>query len=305
MAEASLARVPGARRRGTGRWRRALAAAAGVLAFWYGATGLLLALERSDATRLLALGLAVAAAVAGAACVRAGARGAGAGAAARAVLGGALLWVCVSATFYGGWVVGPAPLGTVAPADAGAGAPSLARAAAAVAATAYSSLLAAALLLVAVRAARGPRGRGLTQTSAAGRYGPIAFATLWAAHELAKLNVFLGVASPGAAYLPAYLAHFRQFFGPARNSPLLAASVVALGAAAAALAVRARRADPASARRTGLALLAGVLALATFEHAMLGVRTPPEWWDAFVGWREQPAHHALAPDRQNARPSTP
>ncbi len=281
-------------RRGVGRALRLLAAAAGVLAFWYGVTGLLLALERSAATRLLALVLAVVAAAVGVACVRAARGGTGAGAGARAVLGGALLWTCVSATFYGGWVVGPAPSGGSGAARDAGHAPSLARAGDALAATAYSTVLAAALLLLALRVARGPgygRGQaGAPDASGAARYAPATFGTLWAAHELAKLNVFLGVASPGAAYLPDYLAHLRRFFGPEHNSPLLAWSVVALGTAAA-LAVRDARRDHAlPARRTGLSLLAGILALAAFEHAMLGVRSTPAWWDAFVTWREGPRH---------------
>jgi hypothetical protein len=65
------------------------------------------------------------------------------------VLAGALLWTCVSAAFYGGWVVGPAV------AEPAAGAHALARAARAIAATSYSGLLTVALLAAAVRLARG------------------------------------------------------------------------------------------------------------------------------------------------------
>jgi putative photosynthetic complex assembly protein 2 len=101
---------------------------------------------------------------------------------------------------------------------------------------------------------------------------------------LAKLNVFLGVANPGAELLPAYLAPLRAYFGPARNSPLLAPSAAVL-AAAAVWALAGARAGRVPARRTGLALLAGVLALAAFEHAVLGARVPLAWWDAFLRWR--------------------
>lgn len=293
------------------RVARPAAAAAGLVVFWYGMTGLLLALERSGATRLLALGLAVLAAAAGVLCTRAARRRDGAGAGAAAVVGGALLWTCVSAAFYGGWVVGPAPSPAPPGLDAAPSAPSVARALDALAATAYSSALAAGLLLVAAWAARAPRTHGHTDEHAAARrvaaarLAPATFATLWAAHELAKLNVFVGVASPGAAYLPAYLAHLRPFFGPARNSPLLACSVVGLGAAAALVAWRARHFVGDPARRTGLALLAGVVALAAFEHAMLGVRTPPDWWDAFVTWREAPARAARPPAAARAAASGP
>lgn len=296
-------------RRGLRRAMRPLAAGAGVLAFWYGATGMLLAFERSAATRLLALGVAVLAAGAGVGCTLAARRGTGSAAAARAVLGGALLWLSVSTAFYGGWVVGPAPAsGAPAPLDA-AQAPSIARAIEALTATVYSSLLAAALLAVAVCVARPSRVASVASvagSSSAARYAPATFATLWAAHELAKLNVFVGVASPGAAYLPAYLAHLRRFFGPAHNSPLLAGTIVVLGATAALVGWRARRLAGDPARRTGLALLASILALAALEHAMLGVRAPPRWWDVFVAWRDVPARTLVAADSAGVRrPGSP
>jgi len=251
-----------------------------VLLFWWGVTGLLLALQRSAGTRLLALALAVAAAGGGLALTARVRRTSGpdadgsAGAAAAAVLAGALLWTCVSAAFYGGWVVGPAAGGA-----ATAYAATLAHAARAVAATAYSSALALALLTAAWRLGgrRGPAG-----------FAPLTFAVLWAAHELAKLNVFFGVANPGADLLPAYLAPLRAYFGPTRNSPLLGVSVAVLAAAAAVLVVGASRRTAGAGRRAGLALVAGVLALAALEHALLGVRDPVGWWDAFLQWRSAP-----------------
>jgi putative photosynthetic complex assembly protein 2 len=278
--------APGARPRVPAAVAAALAGA--VVLFWWGTTGVLLALQRSAGTRLLALALAVAAAAAGLALTaRAGrapagdARGESALAGARAVLAGALLWTCVSAAFYGGWVVGPA---VAPPAAAG----TLGRAARAVAATAYSALLALALLAAAWRLARPARaGGGRGAASGAARFAPVTLATFWAAHELAKLNVFLGVSNPGAELLPAYLAPLRAYFGPARNSPLLAASVAALLLATAAALGAARR-SRAPAGRAGHALLAGVLALAALEHALLGARTPVGWWDAFLGWRAAP-----------------
>jgi putative photosynthetic complex assembly protein 2 len=269
----------------------AAALAGAVVLFWWGATGVLLALQRSAGTRLLALALAAGAAAAGlwlTARVAAGARGGddatgdvadaaagdAAGAGARAVLAGALLWTCVSAAFYGGWVVGPP---VAPPADAG----TLGRAARAVAATGYSAVLALALLVAARRLARRAPDRRAGDAAA---FAPLTLATLWAAHELAKLNVFLGVANPGAELLPDYLAPLRAYFGPARNSPLLAPSVAVL-ACAAALSLGAAGRTRTPARRAGYALVAAVLALAALEHALLGARAPVGWWDAFLDWR--------------------
>lgn len=268
-------------------WVAPLVAAAGVLVFWWGATGVLLALQRSAHTRLVALAVAVAAGAGGLA-LTAGVRRAraGAGAAAGGVLAGALLWTAVSAAFYGGWVVGP-DLATTGGAPHVPGAtPSLARAAAAVAATAFSTFLSLALLGLALRAAATPRGTARPIGTAAG-FAPLTFGVLWAAHELAKLNVFFGVANPGAELLPAYLAPLRAYFGPPHNSALLAPSVAALAAAALVAARAAARArDPA--RRAGCALVAGVLALAALEHALLGTRAPVGWWDVFLRWRGAP-----------------
>jgi hypothetical protein len=50
----------------------------------------------------------------------------------------------------------------------------------------------------------------------------------------------------------------------------------------------AARAARTPARRAGFALVAGVLALAAFEHALLGARGPVPWWDAFLQWRAAP-----------------
>lgn len=301
-------------------WVDPLVAAGAVLAFWWGATGVLFALQRSTHTRVVALAVAVAAGTGGLALTarvrraRPGARTAAGG-----VLAGALLWTAVSAAFYSGWVVGPG-LAAGAVAQMPGAAPSLARAVEAITATASSTLLAVALFGLAVRAAAHPRdtrdasqaapseattlgvttldtamlGTATLGTATAGgsapggaRFAPFTFGVLWAAHELAKLNVFLGVANPGAELLPAYLAPLRVYFGPARNSPLLAASVAGL-ATAAAVATRAaaRTADPA--RRAGFALVAGILALAALEHALLGTRAPVGWWDIFLRWRGTP-----------------
>ena len=247
--------------------RPVTAAVALLLLFWWGATGLLIALQRSTGTRLAALVLALASAPAGfALIVRGRARTDDRGEIA-SFFGGALLWTCVSAAFYGGWVVGR-------PSAVDAGAPTMLRALDAVAATSHSAVLAAGLLAIAWWATR----------RRPNRVGVQAFAIFWAAHELAKLNVFLGVVNPGAQFLPDYLTHLQRYFGPARNSLLLPISVLALGVGAATL-LRASRRRPVGDRRTGLALLAGIAALAALEHALLGTSRALGWWDAFLAWR--------------------
>jgi putative photosynthetic complex assembly protein 2 len=247
--------------------RPVAAAVALLLLFWWGATGLLIVLQRSAGTRLAALVLALASAPAGLALVvHARARTDDRGEIA-SFFGGALLWTSVSAAFYGGWVVGR-------PLDVGTNAPTMLRALDAVAATSHSAVLAATVLAIGWRVTR----------EHSNRVGVQAFAIFWAAHELAKLNVFLGVVNPGAQFLPDYLAHLQRYFGPARNSALLPVSVLALTAGGAAL-LRASRGRAAGERRTGLTLLAGIAALAALEHALLGTTRALGWWDAFLAWR--------------------
>ncbi len=247
----------------TRTWR----AVAAVLLFWWGATGLLITMQRSAGTRLAGLLLTAAAVPAGLLLLRRARRGWAARDAVLSFAGGALLWTAVSASLYGGWVVGY-PLRLAA--DAGA----LWRAGDAIAATGYNGLFAAALLAAALRVTRG----------APNRLGVLAFVVFWAVHELAKLNVFFGVVNPGTQFLPSYLAHLQRYFGPARNSPLLAVSVLVLALAAAASVRRARR-QPSGGRRVGAALLACVLALAALEHALLGTTRDLGWWNAFLAWR--------------------
>jgi putative photosynthetic complex assembly protein 2 len=189
------------------------------------------------------------------------------GGGARSFFGGALCWTAVSAAFYGGWVVGPPP----------ADVPNytvLAHALDAIRATAYSSVLSAVLLGALVRGTRGGSNHVAVCT----------FALFWAVHELAKLNVFLGVVNPGTQFLPEYLLYLQRYFGPSENSGLLAASVLALLGLTGWLAWRARRAH-VPARRLGTALLGAVALLAAFEHAVLGAPAELGWWDVFLALR--------------------
>lgn len=261
--------APGARGR---TWRALLL----VLAFWWGATGILIALQRSAGSRVAALVLSIAAAAGGFLLLVRSAERRDERGQVESFLGGALLWTCVQAAFYGGWVVGLDP-------RAEPTAPTLVRALDAIGATAYSSVLTIFLLGAAIAVTHG----------AGNRLGLWTFATFWAVHELAKLNVFLGVVNPGTQFLPEYLAHLQVYFGPPRNSPFLAVSVAATLVATGWLvadAIRARvPAAHVGAHRVGRALLAMVVLLAAFELAVLGVPRDLGWWDAFLALRASAA----------------
>lgn len=247
------------------------ASAGGALAvvtgYWLVGTALAFATQRDPVTRLVALVLATMLAAAGLHLLVRARDDRSAAGALRSFAGGASLWLWCAITFYGGWIVGPAP-------DAPAPSAPLARALAALHATAYADAASVALLAAALLAVRGHPNRT----------GPHALLLLWGAHHLARLNVFAGVASPGVELLPPYLRHLAIYFGPPANSPLLLPSVVALAALAVALARRGRRSTTSGGRHAAR-MLAILAALAALEHLLLGVAGTWAVWAPFV-----PAH---------------
>jgi len=263
-----------------GRLARALGI---VIAFWWLATGLIVAQQRDGVTRALAALGSVGLALVGIRLAHRARHDATAGGATRSFLGGALLWAWAQVAFYGGWMVGPV---TALP---GGQAPTWALAVAAVRSTAYAEVAAAFALAAAILATRDepPAGasRGLEGSVAPGeatnRTAIWTVLAFWITHETAKLNVFLGVANPGSRFLPDRLAFLRAFFGPPANSPLLVVTVVALAWATGWLCVRAWRATrPFDAQRA--ALLATLVGLATLEHALLALPADVPLWDVFL-----------------------
>lgn len=243
-----------------------------VVGFWWLATGLAIAMQRSGTTRALALLVATALAVGGAALLVQARDQLTARTVVRSFVGGALLWLWVAVTFYGGWIVGPAAAVAAAPAGPSAG--TLARALQALHATAYTDAASVGALLLALALTHGRPNRT----------GAWALLLFFGAHQLARLNVFAGVANPARELLPDYLAHLAHHFGPATNSPLLAVSVAALVLLVAWLARRVRRAACEGARQAGwLLLVLGVLAL--LEHVLLGVPGSAALWVPFLDLR--------------------
>jgi len=237
-----------------------------VAGFWWLATGLVVALQRDGPTRAAAAVIATALAALGAKLLW-DARAVTTPRGARlSFVGGALLWAWVAVSFYGGWVVGPAPA-TILP----AGGPSWALAAAAMRATAYNDALSLAVLF----------GAAAITRAGANRVGLWALALFWGAHQLAKLNVFFGVPNPGVRFLPEHLAFLEAFFGPRRLLVLLPLTVVALAALTVWLGVRAWRA-PTPFRRHAAALLMVLAALAALEHALLATTFDVPLWELFL-----------------------
>ncbi len=181
-------------------------------------------------------------------------------------LAGGTLWAWVQAALYGGWLVGPG---------------------AAVARSATGSRLQDALTVLRATSWNEAASVGvlvLTAALAAGARNRMAFWTvllLWGAHQVARLNVFLGVANIDLGLLPSHLDFLTPFFGPARNSPLLPVSVVLFLALTVVLYRQAMRSRDGFGHRAGLAL-AVLAGLATLEHLILGVPAQLPLWGPFL-----------------------
>lgn len=236
-----------------------------VILFWWLATGVIVAVERNDTTRLIGVIVAswcavLAGVIAGRVRHDVSPRGALAGFAA-----GALFWLWLSALFYAGAVVGPS---VSVPPELGM-APSWPLAFRAIAATGFNDLLALAVI------------GGLYLLP--GRNG-MAWQTVglfWAVQGLAKLNVFVGVVNSGVRFLPPRLAFLTAFFGPERLTLLLPISVLVAAWVGVVWARRSRR-SALSYDRCRWALLAVLALLAAFEYAVLALPTELPLWDAFL-----------------------
>ncbi|MEZ4378769.1 MAG: DUF3623 family protein [Gemmatimonadales bacterium] len=239
-----------------------------VVLFWWLATGVIVAVERNDTTRLLGVIVAtwllvIAGILAARVRNECTPRGALIG-----FTAGALAWVWVSALFYGGIVVGAT---AHVPPDLGM-APSVPLAIRAVVATGWSDLLALATL----GAFYLLPGRNPTAWHT--------LAVFWGVQQVAKVNVFFGVVNAGVRFLPERLAFLTAFFGPPRLTPLLVLSIAGLVALGTRWFLRARRA-PDRFTRWRLTLLVALVTLAVLELIVLGIPHDLPLWDAFLRMR--------------------
>ncbi len=236
-----------------------------VVVFWWVATGLIIAMQRNEPTRLAALVIATALAAMGLRALFASRDDVTAAGARYSFLGGAMLWGWISVTFYAGFLTGFAPEGSVGPA------PSWGAVLPAIGATLVSDLAALFILAIAALALRG----------AANTTGVWAFAIFWAVQQVAKLNVFFGVENPAGNFLPPHLSYLQQFFGPRQNSWLLWVSMAVL-ALITLWCVRQGMRERSAGRRQASVLYATILGLAVLEIAILGIEITTTPWDAFL-----------------------
>ncbi|MBY0489436.1 MAG: DUF3623 family protein [Gemmatimonadaceae bacterium] len=245
-----------------------------VVLFWWSATGIVFALERTAATRMMGLLVASLMAAWGASLVYLERDRDTPSAARRSFLGGAFLWTWIQVCFYGGWLIGPPELRRPIPAEP----LTFSLAVRAVHSMLWYELGMLGVLVLAW---------ALTRRSV-NKVGWHAALLFWCVHQTASVAIYLGVENPGRGFFPEPLAYLESYFGPQRNSlflPIAMAVVLAYTLFTAIYAIR----EQQPARRQSRMLLVVIGALSVLELAVLG--TPmnlPIWdslWEAFLAVR--------------------
>lgn len=242
-----------------------------VLLYWWLATGLIFLIQRDPVTRVLGIGASTLVAGVGAWLIVGTRDEATARGAMRAWLGAALLWAWPATMLYGGLPAGPADAALRELPFAPGSWP---MAVEAIRATIVNDVIGVAVgLWIAVVTFGHPN-----------RMAVWGYALFWLVQQSAKLNIFFGVAHAGAEFLPMHLRFLERYFGPAENSPVLGATIVALAALAALLGWRAMRTRLGYIRH-GLALLTSILVLAVVEHLVIGGAFEAPLWKLFLDAR--------------------
>ncbi len=236
-----------------------------VVGFWWLVTGVIVALQRNEWTKLAAWVVSTGVAIWAAYELHAQRSLRTASSARRTFLATTAIWMWINVGLYGGWIVGPGGEASVA------GEPTLIRAAEAIVSLLWHELLCVLLLFVSwMHVRRSPN-----------RLGFVALATYWAVLQVAKLNIFFGVANPGARFLPPHLQFLLSYYGPPENTGWLPVSFfTALGIALLFWWHGWQAKD--SFLRQSRALLAMLIALAALEYLLLGVRSDAPLWEVFL-----------------------
>jgi putative photosynthetic complex assembly protein 2 len=241
-----------------------------VVLFWWSATGVIFALERTPGTRLLGLIVATALAAWGASLMYLERDRESPSAARRSFLGGAFLWTWVQVTFYGAWLVGPASLMVAVPAEP----PSFPLAVRAVLSMFWYQLAMLGVLAVA----------GVLSARRANRVGWWTLLLFWCTHQAASINIFLGVENPGRGFFPEPLNYLESYFGPSRNSWFLPITIAVLLVFTLRTVIHALR-DRSPLRRQSMMLLTVIGALSVLELGVLGAPISLPLWEAFLAVR--------------------
>lgn len=236
-----------------------------VVGFWWLVTGVIVALQRNEWTKLGAWAISTAVAIYAVRVIHAQRAERTAASARRTFLAATAVWMWINVGLYGGWIVGPGHPASVV------GEASIFRATEAIASLLWHELLCVLVLFV----------TWLHVRLSPNRLAFVALTTYWGVLQIAKLNIFFGVANPGARFLPPHLQFLLSYYGPPTNTNFLPVSF--FGAVGIALVFwwhgwQAR--DPFF--RQSRALLAMLIALASLEYLLLGVRSDAPLWEVFL-----------------------
>jgi len=236
-----------------------------VVGFWWLVTGVIVALQRNEWTRFAAWLLSTGIAIYATYVIHVQRMERTAASARRTFLASTAIWMWINVGLYGGWIVGPGQIASI-PGDA-----SLPRALEAIVSLLWHELLCVLVLAVSwLHVRRSPN-----------RLAFVALATYWAVLQVAKLNIFFGVANPGARFLPPHLQFLLSYYGPAENTGFLPVSFFTAVGIALIFWWHGWQAKDAFLRQ-GRALLAMLIALAALEYMLLAVPSDAPLWEVFL-----------------------
>ena len=236
-----------------------------VVGFWWLVTGVIVALQRNEWTKLAAWTVSTGVAIYAVYVIHAERTQRTAMSARRTFLASTAVWMWINVGLYGGWIVGPGHAASMA------GEATLFRATAAITALLWHELLCVLVLLV----------TWLHVRLSPNRLAFAALATYWMVLQVAKLNIFFGVANPGARFLPPHLQFLLSYYGPPSNTDFLPFSFFAALGVALIFWWNGWQAKDAFLRQSR-ALLAMLMALAAVEYLLLGVRSQAPLWEVFL-----------------------
>jgi putative photosynthetic complex assembly protein 2 len=236
-----------------------------VVGFWWLVTGIVVALQRNEWTRLIAWAVSTAVAIYATHVIHVQRDVRTPASARRTFLAATAIWMWVNVALYGGWIVGPSTTASSAHTA------TIGFAFQAIWSLLWHELLCVLLLIIA----------WLHVRNSPNRMSVIVLASFWLVLQVAKLNIFLGVANPGARFLPPHLEFLLTYYGPAVNSGWLAVSFFAAMGSAMWLWWTGWQAQDSFVRQSRT-LLAMLIALAAVEYALLGVRTDAPLWEVFL-----------------------
>ena len=236
-----------------------------VVGFWWLVTGVIVALQRNEWTKLAACAISTAVAIYSVYVIHAQRAERTAASARRTFLAATAVWMWINVGLYGGWIVGPGHVASVA------GEATIFRATEAIAALLWHELLCVLVLFA----------TWLHVRLSANRLAFSALATYWAVLQVAKLNIFFGVANPGARFLPPHLEFLLSYYGPPVNTGWLPVSFFTAVGIALVFWWNGWQAKDVFLRQSR-ALLAMLIALAAVEYLLLGVHSDAPLWEVFL-----------------------